>query len=60
MYAIRSYYVPEWADLATGSDILAHFQNAEAGRKSAAKDFMTKVGHVLGDVLGGFIKGLLS
>ena len=51
--------VPSWADLATGSEILAHLQNAEAGRKAATKDFLTKVGHVLGKVIGGLIKGLL-
>jgi hypothetical protein len=52
--------VPEWADLATGSDILAHLQNAETSRKSAADEFMVKVGHVLGQVLSGLIKGLVA
>lgn len=49
-----------WADLDVASDILAHMQNAEADRKAASKDFLSKVGKVLGQVFGGFIKGLIA
>lgn len=49
-----------WADLDVASDILAHMQNAEADRTTAAKDFLAKVGKVLGQIFGGFIKGLIS
>jgi len=35
-------------------------QNAEADRRAAARDFLTKVGRVLGQVFGGFIKGLIA
>tara|TARA_Y100000310_G_scaffold127207_1_gene126256 strand:- start:4114 stop:4497 length:384 start_codon:yes stop_codon:yes gene_type:complete len=50
----------EWADLDVQSDILAHMQNAEADRATAAKAFLAKVGKVLGQVFGGFIKGLIA
>ena len=49
-----------WADLDVASDILAHMQNAEADRKSASKEFLTKVGNVLGQLFGGIIKGLIA
>jgi len=49
-----------WADLDVASDILTHMQNAEADRTTAAKDFLAKVGKVLGMVFGGFLKGLLA
>lgn len=50
----------DWADLATASDILAHMQNAEAGRKSAARAFLTQVGEVLGIILSALVKGLIK
>ena len=50
----------DWADLATASDILAHMQNAEAGRKSATKAFLTQVGEVLGIILSALVKGLIT
>lgn len=52
--------VPEWVDLSVGSDILALLQNAEADRKSDTKDFLAKVGKVLGQILDGLIKGLIA
>jgi len=50
----------DWADLATASDLLAHMQNAEAGRKSAARAFLTQVGEVLGIILAALVKGLIT
>lgn len=49
-----------WADLGTASDVLAHLQSVEADRKSEVSDFLTKVGKVLGQLFGGFIKGLIA
>jgi hypothetical protein len=49
-----------WADLDVASDILAHMQNAEADRKAASRDFLAKVGLVLGQVFGGVLKGLIA
>jgi hypothetical protein len=50
----------DWADLEVASDLLAHLQNAEADRKSAASDFFTKLTTDLGAILGALIKGLVS
>lgn len=50
----------EWMDLGTASDVLAHLQNAEADRKSAAKDFLLRVGNDLGVFLSAVIKGLVA
>jgi len=50
----------DWADLGVASDILAHLQNAEADRKSAAKDFFARLSTDLGAILGGLIKGLVA
>jgi len=50
----------DWADLRTASDIVAQLQNAEADQKSAVKDFLAKTSKILGQILAGLIKGLLS
>ena len=50
----------DWADLAVASDILAQLQNAEAGRKSAARDFFARVSENIGAILGALIKGAIS
>lgn len=50
----------DFADLERASDALAILQNAEADRKSAAEDFMVKVGETLGPILGALIKGLIA
>ncbi len=50
----------DWAELDVASDILAHMQNAEADRATAANAFLSKVGKVLGTVFGGFIQGLIA
>jgi len=50
----------DWADLATASDIMAHLQNAEADKKSAARDFMAKASETVGVILSGLIKGLVA
>lgn len=52
--------VIDWLDLETASDILAQMQNAEADRLSSSNEFLTKVGHVLGEILTAFIKGLIK
>lgn len=54
--------IPEidWADLRTASDVVAHLQNAEADRKSEVNDFMAKISAVLGKIVAGLLKGLLS
>ena len=46
-------------DLETASDLLYALQNAEAARKSKARDFMRVLGQSLGRIAGGFLKGLL-
>ncbi len=50
----------DWTDLRTASDLVAQLQNAEADRKSAVKDFMAKTSKILGKILAGLIKGLIS
>ena len=50
----------DWADLGVSSNILAELQNAEAGRKSAAKDYMAKVSETFGPILSGIIKGIIA
>jgi len=50
----------DWADLETASNILAQLQNAEAKRRTAAKDFMAKLAESLGTILSGIIRGLIS
>jgi len=50
----------DFTDLETASNALAMLQNAEADRKSAAEDFMVKVGETLGPILGALIKGLIA
>lgn len=46
-------------DLETASDLLAALQNAEADRKTAARNFLKALGQTLGTLTGGFIRGLL-
>lgn len=46
-------------DLETASDLLAALQNAEAARKSAARNFLRALGQTLGVVTKGFIRALL-
>jgi len=50
----------DWADLDVCSDILAHMQNAEADSRSETREFLQKVGKVLGILFGAFLKGLLA
>jgi hypothetical protein len=50
----------DWADLEVASDVLAQLQNAEADRKSEARDFFARVSNDIGAVLGGLIKGLIG
>jgi len=50
----------DWADLRTASDIVAQLQNAEADQKTAVKDFLAKTSKILGQIIAGLIKGLLS
>jgi len=50
----------DWADLEVASDILAQLQNAEADRKSAARDFFARVSDDIGAIIGGLIKGLIG
>lgn len=50
----------DWANPRTASDIVAELQNAEAGRRSAARDFAARVGEVLGRLLVGLIRGLAN
>jgi hypothetical protein len=50
----------DWADLEVASDVLAQLQNAEADRKSEARDFFAKISTELGAILGGLIKGLIG
>lgn len=50
----------DWASPRTASDVVAELQNAEAGRRSAARDFATRVGDVIGQILVGIFRGLAS
>lgn len=48
----------DWANPRTASDIVAKLQNAEAGEKSAVRDWFTKFGEALGKIAMGLVKGL--
>ena len=48
----------DWANPRTASDVVAELQNAEAGRRSAARDFAARVGDVIGQILVGIFRGL--
>jgi len=50
----------DWANLLVASDIVAMLQKAEAEKKTAVRDFLAKVGEVLGGILAGVIRGLLA
>ena len=50
----------DWANPRTASDVVAELQNAEAGRRSAARDFAARVGEVLGTLLVGLVRGLAA
>ena len=50
----------DWANPRTASDVVAELQNAEAGRRSAARDFAARVGDVLGALLVGLVRGLAT
>lgn len=50
----------DWADLQVASDVLAQLQNAEAGRKSDARDFFARLSTDIGAILGGLIKGIVA
>jgi hypothetical protein len=50
----------DWANLMVASDLVASLQNAEADRKSAARDFLARIGKVLGPILSGIIRGIIS
>ena len=50
----------DWANPRTASDVVAELQNAEAGRRSAARDFAARVGDVLGRLLVGLVRGLVA
>lgn len=50
----------DWASPRTASDIVAKFQNAEAGDKSASRDFFVKMGDTLGVLVAGIIKGMVA
>ncbi len=49
-----------WASPRTASDFVAKLQNAEAGDKSAARDFFIKMGDAFGQIFIGMIKGLVG
>ncbi len=50
----------DWADPRTASDVVAQLQNAEADRRSAARDFVEKVGEALGGILVGLTRTLAA
>jgi len=50
----------DWTDLEVASDVLAHLQNVEADQKSKMEDFLAKLSHTLGKILGALFRGLLS
>ncbi|MCA9559581.1 MAG: hypothetical protein KC583_13570, partial [Myxococcales bacterium] len=50
----------DWANPRTASDVVAQLQNAEAGRRSAARDFAARVGDVVGRLLVGIVRGLAA
>ena len=50
----------DWADLEVASDLLAHLQNVEADAKSEWQDFLARLSHSLGVILGALIRGLVS
>jgi len=50
----------DWADLEVASNVLAQMQNAEADRKSAARDFFARLSNDIGAIMGGLIKGIIA
>lgn len=50
----------DWADLETSTAIVIELQNAEIDDKSKVTDFLDRMGMVLGQILGGFLRGLLG
>ena len=58
---IKQNKVPkiDWAELATASDVLAALQNAEAGRKSEAYDFLVKLSAIITPLLKIVLSSLL-
>lgn len=50
----------EWANPRVASDFVAKLQNAEADDKSAARDFIIKLGDAFGEIVTAVVKGLLT
>lgn len=50
----------DWANPRTASDVVAELQNAEAGRRSAARDFAARLGEVLGALLVGLVRQMAT
>lgn len=50
----------DFANLLVASDIVAMLEKAEAEKKTEVRDFLSKVGDVLGGILAGVIRGLLA
>lgn len=49
-----------FASLRVQSDVLARLQNAEANRKTEAREFMLLVAKTLGQILAAVIKGIVA
>lgn len=50
----------DFSNLGAASTIVAKMQNAEADEKSAVQDWIVKVSDILGNVIQGILKGLIS
>lgn len=50
----------DWANLMVASDLVATLQKMEADEKSAVRDYLTKVGSVLGALFSSIIRGLIA
>lgn len=50
----------KFASLRVQSDVLALLQNAEADRRSEARDFLAMVAKTLGELIAAVIKGIIA
>lgn len=48
-----------WSNLLLASDMVAALQNAEEQQKTATREFLGRLGNILGTLLSGVIRGLL-
>lgn len=50
----------DFTDLRTAHALLGAMENAEADRKSEARDYLARVGKTAGTLLGSFLRGIVG